>query len=72
MKRKLTFRPDALDDLNEVEYYTKRTWGSSQATRYVAILVKDIKAISISGLRHPVQNDVHPGLVTVLRRSLES
>lgn len=62
MKRKLFYRPDALADLNEVEYYTKRTWGHAQAKRYVAALVADIKALRASALRHPLYSDVHPDL----------
>jgi toxin ParE1/3/4 len=62
MKRKLIYRPDALSDLNEAEAYTQRTWGGGQARRYVAGLVADIKALRVSALRHPLYDDVQPGL----------
>ncbi len=62
MKRELIYRPDALIDLGEVESYTKRTWGNEQAKRYAAMLVTDIKALRISALRHPMYDNVFPGL----------
>ena len=62
MTRRLIYRPDALTDLNDVETYTKRTWGGAQAKRYAATLVADIKALSVSALRHPLYNDIHPEL----------
>lgn len=62
MKRKLIWRPDALADLNDVEAYTRRTWGDKQARRYAAGLVADIKALRLSALRHPLHDSVHPGL----------
>lgn len=62
MKRKLIYRPDALNDLNEAECFTLRTWGKAQAKRYVAGLVSDIKSLRVSALRQPVHNDVYPGL----------
>ncbi|MFT4025834.1 MAG: type II toxin-antitoxin system RelE/ParE family toxin [Novosphingobium sp.] len=62
MKRKLVYRPDALADLNEVEAYTRSTWGDEQAKRYVAVLVADIKALRLSALRHPLYDAIHPGL----------
>ena len=62
MKRRLIYRPDAVYDLNEAESYTLRTWGRTQAKRYVAGLVADIKALRISALRHPIYDDVFPGL----------
>ena len=62
MKRKLSYRPDALNDLNEAEGYTLQAWGRRQAKRYVAGLVDDIKALRISALRHPIHDDVFPGL----------
>lgn len=62
MKRKLIFRPDALANLNEVEIYTKQTWGKTQAKRYAAALVVDIKTLRISALRYPMYDNIHPGL----------
>lgn len=62
MKRKLVYRPDALRDLNEVEQYTKRTWGTAQAKRYAGALVAEIKALRESALRHPLCEDVFPNL----------
>jgi toxin ParE1/3/4 len=62
MRRKLVYRPDALADLNDVEIYTKQTWGSAQAKRYAAALVADIKALRVSALRHPIYNGVYPDL----------
>lgn len=62
MKRKLIYRPDALDDLNKVEAYTRWTWDGEQAKRYVAALVADIKALRISALRYPLYEAIHPGL----------
>jgi toxin ParE1/3/4 len=62
MTRKLIYRPDALADLNDVEIYTKQTWGSAQAKRYAAALVADIKALRVSALRHPLYDNVHPCL----------
>ncbi|MEP7348907.1 MAG: type II toxin-antitoxin system RelE/ParE family toxin [Sphingorhabdus sp.] len=62
MKRRLIYRPDALADLNEVELYTKRTWGGAQARRYAAALVADIKVLRVSALRYPIYDSVHPGL----------
>jgi len=62
MTRQLIYRPDALDDLNEVEAYTRLTWGNEQAKRYAAALVADIKALRRTALRHPLYDDVHPGL----------
>ncbi|MFT4028113.1 MAG: type II toxin-antitoxin system RelE/ParE family toxin [Novosphingobium sp.] len=62
MKRKLVYRPDALTDLDEVEAYSRRTWGNEQAKRYVAALVADIKALRLSALRHPLYDAIHPGL----------
>jgi toxin ParE1/3/4 len=62
MKRTLIYRPDALADLNEVEIYTKQTWGGAQAKRYVAALVADIKTLRVSAMRHSLYDNVHPGL----------
>jgi toxin ParE1/3/4 len=62
MKRELIYRPEALADLDEVESYTKQTWGAEQAKRYAAAMVADIKALRTSALRHPIYNDVYPGL----------
>lgn len=62
MKRELIYRPDALDDLNKVEAYTRRTWDGDQAKRYAATLVADIKALRISAMRYPRYDAVHPGL----------
>lgn len=62
MTRKLIYRPEALNDLNEVEAYTWRTWGGPQARRYAAALVADIKALRTSALRYPLQDTIHPGL----------
>ena len=62
MKRKLSYRPDALNDLNETESYTLQAWGRTQAKRYIAALVTDIKALRNSALRHPIHDDVFPGL----------
>lgn len=62
MKRKLIYRPDALNDLNEAESYTLRTWGRDQAKAYIAGLVTDIKALRAFALRQPIHDDVYPGL----------
>ncbi|HEX7709695.1 MAG TPA: type II toxin-antitoxin system RelE/ParE family toxin [Sphingomonadaceae bacterium] len=62
MKRKLIYRPDALNDLNDAEACTRRAWDGKQAKRYVAALVQDIKALRVSALRHPICDGVHPGL----------
>jgi plasmid stabilization system protein ParE len=62
MKRKLIYRPDALDDLNQTEAHTRRAWGTVQAERYVAALVADIKALRVSAMRYPLCDNVHPGL----------
>jgi plasmid stabilization system protein ParE len=62
MKRTLIYRPDALIDLNEAERYTLAAWGRTQAKLYVATLVADIKALRVSALRYPVQDDVFAGL----------
>lgn len=62
MKRKLVYRPDALNDLNDAEAYTRRAWGNVKAKVYVAALVSDIKALRISALRYPTYEDVIPGL----------
>jgi toxin ParE1/3/4 len=62
MTRKLVYRPDALDDLNQTEAYTRGAWGEVQARRYVAALVVDIKALQVSAMRHPLCSQVHPGL----------
>lgn len=62
MTRKLIYRPDALNDLNEVEAFTWRTWGGAQAKRYAADLVADIKALRASAMRHPLYEGVYPGL----------
>jgi toxin ParE1/3/4 len=62
MTRRLIYRPDALADLNDVEIYTKQTWGDLQAKRYAAALVADIKTLRVSALRHPLYDNVHPGL----------
>jgi len=62
VKRKLIYRPNALDDLDKVEAYTRRTWDGEQAKRYVAGLVADIKALRISAVRYPLCETIHPGL----------
>ena len=62
MSRTLIYRPNALDDLNEAEGYTRRTWGDGQARRYVAALVADIKALQMSALRYPLYDNVHSSL----------
>jgi toxin ParE1/3/4 len=62
MKRELLYRPEALADLNEVEIYTKQTWGSAQAKKYAAALVADIKALRASAFRYPLHDEVYPGL----------
>jgi toxin ParE1/3/4 len=62
MRRKLIFRPDALADLNEVEVYTKQTWGGAQAKRYAAALVLDIKTLRNSAMRYPHYDNIHSGL----------
>lgn len=62
MRRRLVYRPDALDDLNEAKSYTIQAWGRDQARRYVSALVTDIKALRVSALRFPLYDDIHPGL----------
>lgn len=62
MTRKLRYRPEALVDLDMAEAYTKRTWGDRQAKSYIATLVSDIKTLRDAALRHPVIEDVLPGL----------
>lgn len=62
MTRKLSYRPDALSDLNEAKSYTLRAWSRAQAKRYIAELVTDIKALRNSALRHPIHDDVFHGL----------
>ena len=67
MSRTLIYRPNALDDLNEAEGYTRRTWGDGQARRYVAALVADIKALQMSALRYPLYDNVHSSLRRALK-----
>lgn len=62
MKRQLLYRPEALDDLNGVERYTRQSWDEPQAKRYVAALVSDIRALQVSALSYPLHDDVFPGL----------
>lgn len=62
MKRRLTFRPQALAELNEIAAYTRRTWGGRQARRYVGALVADLKALRTSAKRYPLFDQVYPGL----------
>lgn len=62
MKRRLIYRPQALTDLDNAEAYTRRAWGDRQAKRYIAALVADIKALRQSALRHPLCEQVVPGL----------
>ena len=62
MRRKLVYRPDALDDLNATKAYTLQTWGAAQAKSYVAALVADIKALRVSALHHPLYDHILSGL----------
>ena len=62
MKRRFIYRPQALTDLNDAEAYTRRTWSERQAKPYIAVLVSDIKALCQSALRHPLCEQIVPGL----------
>lgn len=62
MKRRLVYRAEALAELKEVAVYTRRTWGATQAKRYVAALVTDIRALRTSAKRYALLDPVHPGL----------
>ncbi len=62
MKRRLTYRPEALAELDAIAAYTRETWGGQQAKRYVGALVTDIKALRTSARRYPLLDSVHPGL----------
>jgi plasmid stabilization system protein ParE len=62
MKRRQTYRPEALAELDAIATYTRRTWGRQQAKRYVGSLVTDIKALRTSARRYPLLDPVYPGL----------
>jgi toxin ParE1/3/4 len=62
MRRRLTYRPEALTDLNETAAYTRRTWGGAKAKQFVGDLVADINSLRKSALRYPLYDQVHPGL----------
>jgi toxin ParE1/3/4 len=62
MKRRVTYRPEALAELKEIAAYTRRTWSAIQAKRYTAALATDIKALRTSAKRYPTLDPVHPGL----------
>ena len=62
MKRQLIYSREAVAELAGAKAYTLRTWGGSQAKRYVAALVADIKALRLSALRYPLYNEVYAGL----------
>jgi plasmid stabilization system protein ParE len=62
MKRRLTYRPEALADLDEIAACTRRTWGGQQAKRYVGALVTDIKTLRAGAMPYPPLDAVHRGL----------
>jgi toxin ParE1/3/4 len=62
MKRKLIYRREAVAELAKTKAYTTRTWGDAQATRYIAALVADIKALRLSANRYPLFSEVYPEL----------
>lgn len=62
MRRRLIYLPEALVDLDETAAYTRRTWGGTQAKRYIASLVASIKALPVSALHYPVCDQIYPQL----------
>ena len=62
MKRRIVYRPEALTELDDAERYTRHTWGDQKARRYIGALVTDVKALRVSALRHPLYEQIVPGL----------
>jgi len=62
MKRRLTYRPEALAELDEIAAYTRSTWGGQQAKRYIGALAADITALRTSARHYPLFDQVYPDL----------
>ena len=62
MKRRLIYSNEAVTELAEIKNYTAQKWGSAQVKRYISGLVSDIKALRSGALRHPLYDEVYPGL----------
>jgi plasmid stabilization system protein ParE len=55
-------RPDAAADIELCADYTIGEWGHEQALQYVAELRRAIEGLATSALRHPLIEEIQPGL----------
>mgnify|MGYP001439696500 CR=1 FL=1 len=55
-------RPDAEADIEDCGDYTIGEWGHEQARKYLGELRRAIEGLATTALRHPLYDEVHPGL----------
>lgn len=60
--REVILRPEAEADIEDAADYTIGQWGHEQARHYVTELRRAVEALSASALRHPLYDQIHPGL----------
>ncbi|MCW0197796.1 type II toxin-antitoxin system RelE/ParE family toxin [Sphingopyxis sp.] len=60
--RSIIVRPEAEADIENAADYTIEQWGIEQARHYVGDIRRAIEHLAVSGLRHPEEAEVFPGL----------
>ena len=60
--REVILLPDAEVDIENAADYTIEQWGQEQARTYVRELRRAIELLATTALRHPIYDNVHPGL----------
>ena len=60
--REVILRPDAAADIELCADYTIGEWGHEQALQYVAEFRRAIEGLTTSALRHPLIEEIQPGL----------
>ncbi len=60
--RKIVLRPQAQADIDDIATYTISQWGNRQARDYIGDLRDAIERLTTSGMRHPEQPAIYPGL----------
>lgn len=62
MPRRVVLRPEADADIEEAADYTIATWGHDQALKCIADLRKATEQLSTTAERHPLYDQIIPGL----------
>jgi toxin ParE1/3/4 len=60
--REVILRPEAERDIEDIADYTIEQRGAPQSRKYIADLRLAIEELSMSALRYPLYEQVHPGL----------